>query len=156
MDSYKITEGHKYIPIMFMDDSACISDKPPGRPVVKVAMHFDDNHHVNPKGTENLTVYALLDTGAEHNYATPEFIAVSACPQLGTSLIHGATSSAPGTHHRCHLFFPEALVQLETDVFSAALRNSTATENLIVGMAAISMGRLVMDFKQHIYRLYWA
>jgi hypothetical protein len=53
-----------------------------------------------------------------------------------------------------HLFFPEAAVQIETDIFSAPLRNSPATEHLLIGMQIINCGVLIMDFKKDIYRLY--
>ena len=99
--------------------------------------------------------YALLDTGADHNYATPEVIESAKCPQIGTSKTYGATAGeVEGTKHEGHLFFPEAAIQVETDIFSAPLRNSPATEHLVIGMLTIQLGTLIMDFKKNIYRLY--
>jgi hypothetical protein len=70
-------------------------------------------------------------------------------------MIHGGTADEiEGTQHLGHLFFPEAAVQLETDIFSAPLRNSPASEHLLIGMLTIECGMLIMDFKKGIYRLY--
>jgi hypothetical protein len=138
-----------------MNEQGNVTDAPPGRPVVKAVLRHDPHHG---KGMEIASpcreVYALVDTGADNNYATPELIAESTCPQIGTATVHGGTSSADATHHLAHIFFPELGTQIETDIYSAKLRNSAATEHMVIGMLSISCGRLVMDFKQGIYRLY--
>jgi hypothetical protein len=156
MDAYEIPSGTKYTQIQFMDDARGISDRPPGNPVVTVILHFDAHHNSNPSPPFQSPVYALFDTGAERCHATPDFISFTGLPQLGTAVVRGGTSTQDGTHHRGHILFPEAKVQIEVDVISAPLRNSLAAEHMLVGMDVISMGRLVMDFKRHIYRLYWA
>lgn len=155
MTAYSLPEGLKYVQVKFMDDDGVISERRPGRPVVKVVLRYDPNHHSGPFAPQNFVArYALLDTGADNNYGTEETIGNAQCPQIGTSVTHGSTSSIESTHHRCHLYFPEAAVQIETDIFSAPLRNSPATEHLIIGMLAIECGVLIMDFKRDIYRLY--
>lgn len=138
-----------------MDDDGVVRHRRPGRPVVEVVLRFDPDHHQGAFAPNSFTAhYALLDTGADHNYGTIETIEGALCPQIGTSITRGSTSAVDSTHHRCHLYFPEAAVQIETDIFSAPLRNSRATEHLIVGMLAIECGVLIMDFKRDIYRLY--
>lgn len=155
MTAYSMPEGMKHVQVKFMDDNGVVSNRRPGRPVVEVVLRYDPNHQNGPFApTTYVARYALLDTGADNNYGTEETIAEAHCPQIGTSTTHGSTSSVDSTHHRCHLYFPEAAVQLETDIFSAPLRNSPATEHLIVGMLTIECGILIMDFKRDIYRLY--
>ncbi|MFG0864635.1 hypothetical protein ACSFEV_11835 [Pseudomonas fulva] len=156
MIDYSIPANVQFVPVRFMNDAGSVSDTPPGRPVVKAVLRNDPNHGKStlPVPTNSKIVYALLDTGADNNYATPAYIAAAACPQLGTSTVHGGTSSAPSTHYLAHIFFPELQLQIETDIFSAQLGNSPATEHMVIGMLSIVCGRLVLDFKQGIYRLY--
>lgn len=155
MSGHLIPDGLKYVPIRFMNDKGDVSDDPIGRPVVKVFLRFDPDHVKGPIAPSSYDpVYALLDTGADDNYGTAEAITSAGCPQIGTREVYGGTSSVTGSHHSGHLFFPEATTQIETDIFSAPLRNSSATENLVIGMSVIRIGRLVMDFKKGIYRLY--
>lgn len=156
MTDYTIPANVQFVPVRFMNDAGGISDMPPGRPVVKAVLRNDPNHGKStlPVPTNSKIVYALLDTGADNNYATSSYIAEAACPQIGTSVVHGGTASAPSNHYLAHIFFPELQLQIETDIFSAQLRNSPATEYMVIGMLSIACGRLVMDFKQGIYRLY--
>lgn len=156
MDSYEIPSGIKYTKIQFMDQGNEIRDRPPGNPVVTVVLHFDPDHSSAPTPPSNYPVYALFDTGAVHSHATPDFISFAALPLVGPTLVRGGTADEEGTHHIGHIYFPDAKVQIEVDVISAKLQNSTATEHMLIGMNVISMGRLVMDFKNHVYRFYWA
>ena len=156
MSEYSATDGLKYAPIRFMGVDGSVSDHPPGRPVVQVVLRYDPDHSNGPRAPLSYRpIYALLDTGADQNYATPDTIMTAGCPQTGASMTHGATAGATeSTQHLGHLFFPEAAAQLETQIFSATLRNSPATEHLIIGMHLIECGVLIMNFKKDIYRLY--
>jgi hypothetical protein len=156
MDSYQVADGIKYTRIQFMSEDGRISDQPPGNPVVTVTVHFDLYHNTNPSTPTSLPVYALFDTGATLSYATPDFIGFSGLPLLGQAEVRGGTSTEEGTHHVGHILFQDAKVQIEVDILSAKLRNSMATEHMVIGMNVISMGRLIMDFKSHVYRFYWA
>lgn len=156
MSGCSAPDGFKYSPIRFMGEDGSVSDHPPGRPVVRVVLRYDPEHSNGPREPLSYRpIYALLDTGADQNYATPDAIVAAGCPHTGTGVTHGATAEATeSARYLGHLFFPEAAAQLETQIFSAPLRNSPATEHLLIGMHLIECGVLIMDFKKDIYRLY--
>ncbi|WP_157731418.1 hypothetical protein [Azotobacter chroococcum] len=156
MSKYSIPDGARFVPIKFANRAGEINDLPPGRPVVLAALRHDPEHGSGPRTISGYkAVYALVDTGADNNYATPELIQQAGCPQIGSGSIRSANSWMGSTHHLAHIFFPEAGSQFETDIFSAPLTDSESTgQNLVIGVLVIKMGRLVMDFKNHIYRLY--
>lgn len=148
--------GLKFAPIKFMDNSGNVSSTPPGRPVLMVVLRHDPDHHTNlraPQGIE--PVYALLDTGADSCYAPPDVICSIGWPLVASAMTHGGTTGEiEGSLHLGHVFFPEAAVQIETGIYSAPLRNSSATQHFLIGMDVIKHGVLIMDFKKNIYRLY--
>lgn len=143
--------------IRFMNTNGEVGDHPPGRPVVIAALRHDLDHGKGPREISGFrSVYALVDTGADHNYATPQLLAQSGCPQIGTTRVRSATGWIDASHHLAHIFFPEIGHQYETDIFSAPLLDDPAGQgqNLIIGVLVLKTGRLVMDFQSHIYRLY--
>jgi predicted aspartyl protease len=156
VSEYSLPEDLKCVPIRFMDDAGNIADQPPGRPVVQVVLRYDPEHHTNPRAPAAYSpVYALIDTGADRSHAPPDVIKSAGWPQTAISTTHGGTADEiAGTQHLGHLYFPEAAIQVETDILSAPLRNSSATEHLLIGMQLIQSGVLIMDFKKNIYRLY--
>ena len=156
MSAYSILENRKFITIRFMDSEGNVHDRPPGHPVVEVVLRYDPEHHTNLRAPATFnTIFALVDTGADQNHAPPDVIASMGWPQNATTMTHGATSAEiEGTRHLGHLFFPEAAVQVETDIFSAPLRNSPATQHFLIGMSTIQCGVLIMDFEKDVYRLY--
>jgi hypothetical protein len=155
MSSYSLPDGLSYVSVKFMDDNGVVRDRRPGRPVVQVVLRYAQDAQAKAQVPENPNpAYALLDTGADYNYGTAEAIGMAQCPQIGSSTTRCNAGSIASTQHRCHLYFPEAKVQLETDIFSVPLSNSSATKDLVVGMLTIECGALVLDFKKDIYRLY--
>ncbi|WP_111532928.1 hypothetical protein [Pseudomonas sp. 2848] len=158
MSDYVVPDGTKFVQIHFMSPNGDVYDRPPGRPVVKAALRYDPDHGKGPRELVGFkTTWALIDTGADHNYATPELIAEIGCPQIGTVQARSASGSFVSTQHLAHIFLPEVGSQFETDVFSSPLADeNSGGQSLIIGVLVIKTGRLVMDFQADIYRLYVA
>ncbi len=156
MSAYAIPDGAKFVQIRFLRKDGKAYDLPPGRPVIVAALRYDPEHGSGPREITGFTpTYALIDTGADNNYATPKLIAEAGCPQIGTAQIRNAGGWAESAQHLAHIFLPETGSQYETDVFSSSLADEESTgESLIIGVLVIKTGRLVMDFHSNIYRLY--
>jgi predicted aspartyl protease len=158
VSAYTIPDGAKFVQIRFLRKDGEVYDLPPGRPVVIAALRYDPEHGTGPRNITGLkSTYALIDTGADHNYATPELIAEAGCPQIGTARLRNASGWTESTQHLAHIFLPETGNQYETDVFSSSLVDDDGHgESLIIGVLVMKTGRLVMDFQSNIYRLYVA
>ncbi|WP_143491528.1 MULTISPECIES: hypothetical protein [unclassified Pseudomonas] len=156
MSHYAVPEGRRYVQIRFMHSDGEVTDFPPGRPVVVAALRHDPDHGKGPREITGFrSVYALVDTGADNNYATPQLLAEAGCPQLGFTKIRSANGWTDATHHLAHVFFPEIGYQYETDIFSAPLVDDPSSgQSLIIGVLVLKTGRLVMDFQSSIFRLY--
>jgi len=151
---YNIPGTAKYVPIKFMDKSGTVGERPTSTPVIMAALRYDTENFTGPRMVSIKRSWALLDTGAENNYATPDLIQAAGCPQIGTAKIAGATSTIVSPHHHCKILFPEVGLQLNTDVFAVPLAEQERHFPLIIGMLSIRQCRLVMDFKAEVYRLY--
>lgn len=158
MSDYAIPDGAKFAPIRFLRKDGNAYDLPPGRPVVIAALRYDPEHGAGPRVINGLKpTYALIDTGADNNYATPELIAEAGCPQIGTARVRNASGWTDSTQHLAHILLPETGNQYETDVFSSSLVDEGGHgESLVIGVLVMKTGRLVMDFQANIYRLYVA
>ncbi|MFD2641864.1 hypothetical protein [Pseudomonas japonica] len=156
MISYAVPEGSRFVQIRFMASDGSVSDLPPGRPVVHASLRYDPDHGNGARTISGFkTLYALVDTGADHNYASPELIADIGCPQIGTTRVRTASGWVDSTQHLAHIFLPEVGQQYETDIFSSPLVDEGELgQHLIIGVLVIRMGRLVMDFQSNVYRLY--
>lgn len=156
MSAYAIPEEKKFVTINFARPDGEVYTKPPGRPVVVAALRYDPEHGSGPREISGYKLtYALVDTGADHNYATPALIAEAGCPQIGIAKTRTASGWIESTQHTAHIFLPEAGKQFETDVFSSPLVDEGGLgQPLIIGVLVIKTGRLVMDFQAGIYRLY--
>jgi hypothetical protein len=156
VSAYAIPDGAKFAQIRFLRKDGKAYDRPPGRPVVVAVLRYDPEHGAGPRTLTGLKpVYALVDTGADNNYATPELIAAAGCPQIGTARLRNGGGWTESTQHLAHIFLPETGNQYETDVFSSNLvDDGDHGESLIIGVLVMKTGRLVMDFQANIYRLY--
>lgn len=156
MSEYAVPNGSKFAQIRFLRTDGHAHDLPPGRPVVVAALRYDPEHGAGPRTITGFKpTYALIDTGADNNYATPELIAQAGCPQIGTTRLRNAGGWTESTQHLAHIFLPETGNQYETDVFSSALVDEGGHgESLIIGVLVMKTGRLVMDFQANIFRLY--
>ncbi len=156
LNEYAIPDGTKFVPILFSRRDGHVYTAPPGRPVIVAALRYDPEHGNGPREISGYKLtYALVDSGADHNYATPKLIAEAGCPQIGTAKTRTASGWIESTQHTAHIFLPEVGKQFETDVFSSPLVDEDGFgESLIIGVLVIKTGRLVMDFQANIYRLY--
>ncbi|MFV3288517.1 hypothetical protein ACNFBR_07255 [Pseudomonas sp. NY11955] len=156
MSQYAIPVESRFAPIKFARKDGNVYSNPPGRPVILASLRHDPDHGSGPRIISNYKeIYALVDTGADHNYATPELIAEIGCPQIGKTTIRSANGWSESTQHLAHIFLPEVGKQFETDVFSSSLvDDGDGGQSLIIGVLVIKTGRLVMDFQSDIYRLY--
>lgn len=158
LSSYVIPDETKFAQIRFLRKDGKAYARPPGRPVVIAVLRYDPEHGAGPRVLTGLKpTYALVDTGADNNYATPELIAEAGCPQIGTARLRNGGGWTESTQHLAHILLPETGNQYETDVFSSNLvDDGEHGESLIIGVLVIKTGRLVMDFQADIYRLYVA
>lgn len=156
MSAYAIPDGAKFASIKFARKDGKVYTTPPGSPVIVAALRYDPEHGGGPREITGFKrVYALVDTGADCNFATPELIAEAGCPQIATAKVRSATGWIESTRHLAHIFIPETGTQYETDVFSSPLIDEGGVgESLIIGVLVIKAGRLVMDFQSNIFRLY--
>ncbi|WJO30978.1 hypothetical protein [Pseudomonas monteilii] len=156
MSEYAVPDGSKFVPVRFMSPDGTVSKLPPGRPVVIAALRHDPDHGSGPRDIPGVNaMWALIDTGADHNYATPDLIKEIGCPQIGTARVRSASGWFDSTQHLAHILLPEVGKQFETDVYSSPLVDEgTGGQSLIIGVLVIKTGRLVMDFQSDVYRLY--
>ena len=146
-----------------MNNDGDISDEPGGMPVVRAALVNEKEAYMRLQKQpgeavqfeiEPRIVYALIDTGAENNYADASLIAHAACPKIGTSQVHGATSAVESTWHEARIWFPDTGQLVNTDVFSTPLSDNGRKYPLVIGILTIKLGHLVLDYKSRIFRLH--
>lgn len=155
MNYYDLSNYSRFIPIRFYRDDGQAYDAPPGRPVVRAVLMYDPDHGSGPRHIKyNTEVFALIDTGADQNYATPKLIETAKCLAIKPSMVRSATEWKESTHYHCHIFFPESGLQIETDVHSADLTDNDSDLPLIIGNLVLNKGALILDSKSNIYRFY--
>lgn len=116
--------------------------------MVRVVFRYDPDHSKGALGRviEYREINALIDTGADLNYADPDLIKAVGSPAHGTTTVQGATSTISSTLHVAHLFFPSIGRQIETDVVATPLRANGRAYDLVLGSLFLQCGVLHMDF----------
>jgi len=146
-----------------MREDGSVSDSPDdGAPVIKAALIYEPETIAKARSTgvpqsfkrPPKIIYALIDTGADYNYADADLITHAGCPTLGSSVLRGATSSALTTWHDAHIWFPDIARLVDTNVFATPLAENGRKYPLIIGMLTLKTGKLVLDFPNKIFRLY--
>lgn len=145
-----------------MHDDGSVSNSPDGTPVVRAALIHEPETIAQARSTgipqafkrTPKIVYALVDTGADYNYADSDLIAHAGCPKLGTSVLQGATSTTDTTWHSAQIWFPDIERLVDTDVFATPLSENGRKYPLVIGMLTLKTGRLVLDFPNKVFRLY--
>lgn len=142
-------QGGKIIPIRFVDSlgnpANPIGDSQHAIPVMDLRiLRWDtDFLSVNAQGTD---VRALVDTGADFNYAQRNFVTQHGCPVQYDLDLHSATQVAQASSlHKCMLRFRHLALNIETDIVSADLRESSAYQ-IILGRLFFKLGRLTIDY----------
>lgn len=139
------------IPIEFVreDGSPCAPTPARGAiPVVRVIFRHSPTGPILPKQPHEREVLALVDTGADLNYATQDLVDQVGAPIIASSTVRGATSSITSTHRSCHIFVPSVGLQLTTEVSVAPLREVERCYDVILGRDTIELGRLEMDYRK--------
>ncbi len=144
-------QGSKIIPIRFVDSLGNPTD-----PNVDTqhAIPVMDLRLLNWSGPDLWTVdaagsdvRALVDTGADFNYAQRDFVIQHGCPVQYDLDLHSATHVAQASSlHKCMLRFRHLALNVETDIVSAALRENSAYQ-IILGRLFFKLGRLTMDYR---------
>jgi len=140
----------RIIPIRFIDSHGNPAephvDAQHAIPVMDLRfLHWGSDHSsVDAAGT---VVRALVDTGADFNYAQRQFVALHGCPKQYDLDLHSATHIAQTSSlHNCVLRFPHLGMNIFTDIVSADLRENSAYQ-LILGRLFLKLGRLTMDYR---------
>ena len=72
-----------------------------------IVFRFDPASGSGPRAAPNrATIRALVDTGADWNYADPAIIAAAGCPLLREVTATSATTTTPSGLYQSHLIFP--------------------------------------------------
>jgi len=148
----------KIVPIRFVDREGNSSSPDTGDPreaipVMDVIARFDRDRTMRPPQPHEMTIPALVDTGAAMNVCSPELISAIGAPWVDSNILNGVNSTTSSPRHVCHLLFPSANLQLETDVNVLPLQDHGHCFNLIIGRLILQLGQLVMDYPAN--RFYW-
>jgi hypothetical protein len=146
------------VPIHFIDKTGKTTEKwERASPVIAVGFLFDPKFSTGPNrkvdGHDGLL--ALVDTGADLNYADPSLLAKHRCPVSNFSTVQSATSQIASTIHIGHLLCPGGRL-IETDFVSAPLIKNGRIYSLILGLHFLKLGRLELDFARKIFRFTFA
>ncbi len=141
------------IPIQFLTDDLQPAPTPSaGRPLVKIGLiaavpgldqDFRHDHH-----------WALIDTGADHNYAEVRLLDQLNCPRIREATVTGATSSRASYCRSVTLVFgpQNAAVGVSTDVYELdSLHDRGKPYHFVIGNLFLQNGVLHMDYVRHEY-----
>ncbi|MBN5136890.1 pepsin/retropepsin-like aspartic protease family protein [Stenotrophomonas sp. C-A] len=145
------------IPIRFVDQagnpaSPNASNPSFAIPVMDVVFRYDPSEAM-PLQAHEVSVIALVDTGADLNAGTKKLINAAGAPRMHDVTVHGATSGIASSRHVCQLLFPSAALQITTDIDTVPLRENGRCYDLIIGRLTLRLGKLVMDYPGNAF--YW-
>jgi hypothetical protein len=144
----------KRIPIFFRskDGQSLVAPSYKAVPIVRVVFRLDTEHDQGKLGrivSGYNEIDALVDTGADLNFADPALLASAGTTAHQSGTVSGATSTAPSTMHLAHLFFPQIGWQVGTDFMATPLRAQGRKYDLVLGLLLLQLGTLHMDFKRN-------
>ncbi|HEL4101472.1 TPA: hypothetical protein UM352_000794 [Stenotrophomonas maltophilia] len=145
------------IPIRFVDQAGNpaapdASNPSFAIPVMDVVFRYDPSEAL-PLQAHEVSVIALVDTGADLNAGTQKLINAAGAPHTHDVTVLGATSGVASTRHACHLLFTDAALQIGTDIDTVPLRENGRCYDLIIGRLTLRLGKLVMDYPGNDF--YW-
>lgn len=146
----------KIVPIRFVDrlgQPAELRLGQPGEaiPVMDVVFRYEPASPPPTQRIHEMTRIALVDTGADHNYATKALIESVGAPAIRGTEVQSATSTMKSVMYDCHLLFPTARTSVATNVHSTDLVDRCY--DLVIGRMTLQLGRLTMDYIEG--RFYW-
>lgn len=118
-------------------------------PIMKVRIRYDPDHGkgLGPRRANNWErVAALIDSGADLNYADPALLARIGCPVCKGATVQGATSIITSKSFVAHILCHPSKTQIETDIVATPLRANGRTFDLVLGTLFLQLGRLNLDF----------
>ncbi len=151
-------QNEPFVSIHFMDHSGIVHARPlpniATTPVVKAAFLFGNDPLPVGHPINYTQIWAMVDTGADYTYLDPSTIALSGLTKLRDTKVSSATNTEASAQYRGNLFFPETGASNFTEIISAPLKQQRPNIGMIIGMFTLSKYVLVMDPKNHKYRLY--
>jgi len=115
---------------------------------MNVLIRYDPDHGkgLGPRTAMWTQAAALVDTGADLNYADPSLLRTIGCPVERNAVVAGATSTISSQSFVAHLLCQPSKTQLETDVVATPLLANGRSYNLVLGSLFLQQGALVFDF----------